>query len=58
MGEIYNERISNAISSKPKLRQLDSHKLGKDGISSGINRPPSEAKPLRTTSSNDSCGSG
>lgn len=57
LGEIYNERISNARSSKIKSRQSDSQELDRAGISSGMKRPPSAARPFRTTSSKDSCSS-
>lgn len=57
LGEIYKERISNARSSKLRSRQSDVQELGRAGISSGMNKPPSAARPLRTTSSKDSCRS-
>lgn len=50
------EKISNARSSKERSFQLDAHSVGSEGISSGMKRPPSEARPLRTTSSKESYG--
>ena len=37
---------------------MDCQSEGRDGISSGMNRPPSGARPLRTTSSKESCATG
>jgi hypothetical protein len=53
-GEMYREKISNARSSKERSFHFDAHSSGRVGISSGMNRPPSEARPLRTTSSKES----
>lgn len=49
--EIYSDRISYAKSEKLKSFQL-SHDVAW-GISSGMYRPPSVAKPRKTTSSNE-----
>lgn len=43
-----------ARSAKLKLGKTEDHSEGREGISSGMKRPPSDARPLRTTSSNDS----
>lgn len=53
-GEMYKERISYANSEKERSFHLEAQSLGNEGISSGMNRPPSDARPLRTTSSNES----
>ena len=52
--EMYSFAISKARSSKERSRQSDSHDWGREGICSGMNRPPSDASPFRTTSSNES----
>ena len=52
--DMYNEQIRKAISSKERFRQAVDQSSGRPGTSSGINRPPSWARPLRTTSSKDS----
>lgn len=44
-----------ARSAKERSLQADSQSAGKEGISSGMKRPPSDARPLRTTSSKESC---
>lgn len=54
LDEMYNDMIRKARSSKLRSRHSVSHPSGRDGISSGMNKPPSEASPLRTTSSKDS----
>lgn len=51
--EMYREKISYARSSKERLCHLVAQSLGSTGISSGMNRPPSEASPLSTTSSKE-----
>jgi hypothetical protein len=52
-GEIYKERISNASSENDRFFHFDSQSLGAEGISSGMNRPPSEASPFSTASSKE-----
>lgn len=52
-GEMYRERMLKASSAKGRSFQLS--QFAAEGISSGMYRPPSVARPLRTTSSNDSC---
>jgi hypothetical protein len=52
--EMYREKILKARSSKLRSRHSVSQPVGSSGICSGIKRPPSEARPLRTTSSNES----
>lgn len=49
---MYSDRTLNARSTKERSFQ-DSHSAAA-GISSGMYRPPSEARPLRTTSSKES----
>lgn len=49
----YSDIIRWANSAKDKSRHSDSHEEGRDGISSGMNRPPSEARPFITTSSKE-----
>ena len=49
----YSDIMRCASSAKDKSRHSDSHEEDKDGISSGINRPPSEASPFMTTSSKE-----
>ncbi len=56
-GEIYRERRLNARSTKESSRHALSQSAGSCGIFSGMKRPPSEARPFRTTSSNDSYSS-
>jgi hypothetical protein len=51
---MYRERISKANSENERFFHLVSQSLGSCGISSGMNRPPSEARPLSTTSSKES----
>jgi hypothetical protein len=53
-GEMKREKISKASSSKDRSFHLEAQLSGKEGISSGMNRPPSFARPFRTTSSKDS----
>lgn len=54
-GDMYSERIWNASSWKLRSRHSDSQLSGNLGISSGIKRPPSAARPLITTSSKENC---
>lgn len=54
LSEMYKVKISKASSWNERLRHLDCQSEGSAGTSSGMNRPPSAARPLRTTSSNDS----
>jgi len=51
---MYSEKISKASSWKLWSRHVVCQSEGRDGISSGMKRPPSEARPLRTTSSKES----
>lgn len=53
-GEMYRERISNASSEKDRFCHFDSQSRGSEGTSSGMKRPPSAARPFKTTSSNES----
>jgi hypothetical protein len=53
-GEILRVRISKASSEKERFFHFDSQSLGREGISSGMNSPPSDERPLNTTSSKDS----
>ena len=52
--ETYKDMIRKARSSKLRSRHSDSQLAGRAGMCSGMNRPPSAANPLRTTSSKDS----
>lgn len=54
-GDMYRERSSKANSEKDKFFHFDSQSRGNEGISSGMKRPPSAARPFKTTSSNESC---
>jgi hypothetical protein len=51
--EMYREKISYARSSKDRCCHFDAQSLGREGISSGMKRPPSEARPFSTTSSKE-----
>lgn len=53
-GETKRDMILKARSSKLASAQL-SQFSGREGISSGMNRPPSLARPFITTSSKDFC---
>lgn len=52
--EMYSEKILKARSSKLRSRHSVSQPAGSSGTCSGMKRPPSEARPFRTTSSNES----
>jgi hypothetical protein len=53
-GEMYRERSSKASSEKDRSFHFVCQSAGRDGISSGMKRPPSDASPFRTTSSKES----
>ena len=53
-GEIYKLNIRNASSSNDSFSQSRCQSNGNEGISSGMNSPLSDARPLSTTSSKDS----
>jgi hypothetical protein len=52
---MYRLKTWNASSSKGRLSQSFCQCGGRDGITSGMNNPLSGARPLRTTSSKESC---
>ena len=54
-GEIYKEKIRKASSSNVNSSHSVCQFGGRDGITSGMNNPLSGARPLRTTSSKESC---
>ena len=54
-GEIYKLKTRNARSSKDRFSHSSCQFGGKDGISSGMNKPLSGASPLRTASSKENC---
>jgi hypothetical protein len=54
-GYMYRERSSKANSEKDKFFHFDSQSRGNEEISSGMKRPPSAARPFKTTSLNESC---
>jgi len=56
--EIYRLKISKANSWKLYSRQCVCQSEGSEGISSGMNKPPSFARPFSTTSSNENCEAG